>query len=247
MKRLVVIFPMLLLLCVLWVGCKNGNTSTTQKEESSNKVGHLDSLDTFKKSINKVGGDSVKLDSNFSSSLETNIVEPDSNSEALLKETVDSKSTNKPVEKVNRPVTKPVKKPKPKKVRSAPKKYLPKMEFDESVHDFGEIVEGDIIKHNFTFTNTGKTNLSIKKATATCGCTKPSFPFLDIEPGETGYIGVVYNSVNKEGEQKPEITVYSNGIQKEITLYLKGKVNPKKEPIGKSDSIDTLVQDSIKH
>jgi len=54
-----------------------------------------------------------------------------------------------------------------------------------------------------------------------------SLPFIDIEPGETGYIGVTFNSVNKKGLQKPEIILRSNAIQSEISLFLLGTVIPK--------------------
>ncbi len=69
------------------------------------------------------------------------------------------------------------------------------------IWNFGEIVEGDIIKKKFIFTNTGKAPLQIIGAEASCGCARPTAPFLDIAPGESGEIGITYNSVNKDGDQ----------------------------------------------
>lgn len=128
--------------------------------------------------------------------------------------------------------------PKPKKVTP---KASPLIEFEELVFDFGEITEGDKISHKFKFTNTGNAPLTIEKANATCGCTQPSFPFIDINPGEQGYIGVDYYSVNKDGAQSPEITVFGNVPEKTIVLTLKGFVKPKEKP----DTTLTTQLDSL--
>lgn len=127
------------------------------------------------------------------------------------------KSTSKP-----KPPTKKKTPPPP-----APPKKMPEITFDNLSYDFGEITEGDKISHKFTFKNTGNAPLTVTKANATCGCTQPSFPFIDINPGETGYIGVDYYSVNKDGPQSPEITVYTNTSKDSTTLTLVGIVNAK--------------------
>lgn len=176
--------------------------------------------------------------------------ESTSTPEELVQKAINTKPTakvdNQPIQKVKNKAKKPVKKPKPNPVKSAPIEYLPKIKFDELSYDFGEITEGDIIKHNFTFTNVGKTKLSIEKATASCGCTKPSFPFIDIQPGETGYIGVTYHSVSKEGPQKPTITVFSNAHPNQMTLHLTGTVLPKTQEDA-NDTLEIMSQDTTKN
>lgn len=145
----------------------------------------------------------------------------------------------------------PVKKDLPKKTIAKPKKKKPKAKskkyphivFDESEYDFGEIEQGESVKHNFVFKNTGKAPLSISKATATCGCTQPSFPFIDIMPDEEGYIGVSYFSVGKEGVQEPEISVFTNDKKNPVvTLKLKGFVHlpeDKKDTLKDTSGIDS--------
>lgn len=123
------------------------------------------------------------------------------------------------------------KKPKP----TAPSK-MPKIEFEELTWNFGEITEGDIIEKKFKFTNTGNAPLEIIATNATCGCTRPTFPFLDIAPGESNEIGVNYNSVGKEGVQNPEVTIESNTIPKITTLRLTGTVKPKPKKEKKLDA-----------
>ena len=156
----------------------------------------------------------------------------DSNEEILTdpKELLDSiKTSEVEVEK------------KPKKKKVKPKKY-PQIEFEELVWDFGEIIEGDIIEKKFKFTNTGNAPLEIIATSATCGCTRPSFPFLEIAPGETNVIGVNYNSVGKDGVQEPEVTIESNTEPKTTVIKLHGTVKPKPT----KDNKATLVKDSVK-
>lgn len=110
-----------------------------------------------------------------------------------------------------------------------------KIVFEKSVFDMGELVEGEKRAFKFEFENVGDAPLSIASARATCGCTIPSYPFIDIMPGEKGYIGVEYHSVGKEGPQTPEITITSNASQPSYKLYLKAVVVPKGQ--GKRDTL----------
>ncbi|MFT6783831.1 MAG: hypothetical protein ACJA1A_003772 [Saprospiraceae bacterium] len=119
-------------------------------------------------------------------------------------------------------------------------KFAPKIEFEETTWNFGEIVEGDIIKKKFKFTNTGKAPLQIIGADASCGCARPTVPFLDIAPGESNEIGITYNSVNKKGDQKPEIIIESNTYPKHTVLKLFGTVKLKQKEEKKID-LDTAT------
>lgn len=131
------------------------------------------------------------------------------------------------------PAKKPVKK-EPIKKKTAKKKAYPAIEFEEIKMTFDTIAQGDVIDYKFVFTNTGNAPLEITGASATCGCTQPSFPFIPIEPNEQGHISVRYNSVGKEGFQNPEITVKTNINNKEIVLLMEGFVVKKeKEEKGK--------------
>lgn len=114
---------------------------------------------------------------------------------------------------------------KPPKKSPIPQKNLkPKVTFEETIHDFEEINTGDVIEVKFNFENTGNAPLVVKSATATCGCTVPSYPFIPIEPGDKGFIGVTYNSVGKSGEQKPSITIFTNADPAKYVLHLQGQV-----------------------
>jgi hypothetical protein len=103
--------------------------------------------------------------------------------------------------------------------------------FEEDSYFFGEIEEGDLVKHTFKFQNDGDGTLIIKDATATCGCTRPDFPFVPIKPGETGDINVVFNSTGKVGPQKKAVTIFSNGQPRVKKVFLVGTVLAKKAKV----------------
>ncbi len=113
-----------------------------------------------------------------------------------------------------------------KKKRSRKK---PKVSFETEKYSFGRIMQGEEKEFKFKFKNTGNADLQIINVTATCGCTTPSYPFIPIEPGEEGYIGVTYNSTGKLGAQKPSITVVTNASPKTYKLYLEGTVDAQRE------------------
>ena len=100
----------------------------------------------------------------------------------------------------------------------------PVIAFEETNWDFGTIQEGDVVKHTYKFTNTGKSPLIIQNATAQCGCTVPQWPREPIAPGQKGEIQVEFNSKGKAGVQSKSVSITAN-TQPEITqVMLKGVV-----------------------
>jgi len=155
---------------------------------------------------------------------------------------VENTGLEKNKEQLNTPEKKESKTQLKTKKLTAPK-LRPSITFEKIRYDFGEIMQGDTVDYNFVFTNTGKTPLVVKSTKVTCGCTQPSYPFIPIESGEEGYIGVKYISVGKEGSQKPLITVYTNASKEPVTLMLSGTVKvPKKE----EKSVPMITPDSTK-
>ena len=48
--------------------------------------------------------------------------------------------------------------------------------FEQTMHNFGDIHQGDVVTHVFKFKNTGKAPLIISNVLVTCGCTVPVWP-----------------------------------------------------------------------
>ncbi len=101
---------------------------------------------------------------------------------------------------------------------------LPSIQFNKEIHDFGIIIQGENVQHLFKFKNTGKTNLIIKDATASCGCTVPSFSREPIGPGEDGEIEVIFNSANRTGRQTKTINVWSNTQPNQTKLRIECEI-----------------------
>ncbi|MEZ4891571.1 MAG: DUF1573 domain-containing protein [Saprospiraceae bacterium] len=106
---------------------------------------------------------------------------------------------------------------------------LARIVFEESEFDFGTATEGDIVKHDFAFTNTGKVPLTILNAKSTCGCTVPERPEDPIPPGGTGAITARFNTDGKPNDQRKRITITANTYPNETRVVLTGHVTPTKE------------------
>ena len=99
--------------------------------------------------------------------------------------------------------------------------------FDKSVHDFGTVLEGEVVETTFQVTNSGKTDLIITDAQVTCGCTVPVWPKAPIKPGQTEDIKVKFNTNGKQNRQSKNITLITNTESGREMLTLKGMVTPK--------------------
>lgn len=84
------------------------------------------------------------------------------------------------------------------------------LNFEEKVHNFGEIVAGEKVEYSFKFTNTGTSPLVIEDAISSCGCTVPEWPKEPIKPGQSGYMKVIFDSHGKSGYTEKEISVKIN-------------------------------------
>ena len=88
---------------------------------------------------------------------------------------------------------------------------MSQIQFDFDSHDFGEVKDGEIVEIDYNFTNTGKSDLVIFDASASCGCTVPEYPQnINIEPGQKNKIKVRFDTSNKPGKQMKSVTLTTN-------------------------------------
>lgn len=96
--------------------------------------------------------------------------------------------------------------------------------FAEPEYLFGEVDEGTVVRHRFSFTNTGQAPLLITDARSTCGCTVPNYPKEPVAPGASGEVEVVFNTAHKYGRQRKPVTIMANTIPAMTTIYVDGTV-----------------------
>ena len=96
------------------------------------------------------------------------------------------------------------------------------------------------VKRSYIFTNTGKGDLQIRSAQASCGCTSPNWSKDPIPPGGTGFVDAKFNSTDRGGpdgianEKKITVT-FENSTQETIELKFKATVFSKKGKESDSD------------
>lgn len=106
---------------------------------------------------------------------------------------------------------------------------IPVISFNRMIYDFGKVKKGDIVSHEFKFTNTGSEKLVIGRIQTSCGCTAAMVSSKELLPGASGVITVHFDSLEYLGPVEKEITVNSNDPFRRITtLTIRGDVVPGK-------------------
>lgn len=101
----------------------------------------------------------------------------------------------------------------------------PRIEFKSKEFNFGTIKQNEQVSYAYEFTNTGKSNLEIRKLKASCGCTAARPDKEVVKPGETAKIKVTFNSRGKSGKQNKVVTVITNDPNNQrVILFIKGVV-----------------------
>jgi hypothetical protein len=109
--------------------------------------------------------------------------------------------------------------------QAPPKDAGPWIQFAEPEFDFGTVICGKVIKHDFIFTNVGSELLEIKDVKSTCGCTSAGAGSQKVDPGETGKIPIEFLTVHFSGPVTKTITLtINNPRQPPVLLQIKGTV-----------------------
>ena len=101
---------------------------------------------------------------------------------------------------------------------------LPAMEFAKLEHDFGRVIQGEVVSYAFKFKNTGKSDLVIANIATSCGCTATQYPKTPVKPGEENTIEVSFYSAGKQGFQSKTLDVAANTQPNVTTLTIKAMV-----------------------
>lgn len=101
--------------------------------------------------------------------------------------------------------------------------------FKETRVKFPDTNEGAVLSHEFAFTNAGDAPLIISHYKVACSCTQVSFPEEPIAPGQSGKIGLRFNTEGKYGLQIRKIELYSNVAKNPVILSFKVTVIPRED------------------
>jgi hypothetical protein len=94
----------------------------------------------------------------------------------------------------------------------------------ETVYDFGEAVEGEVIDVTFEVKNTGSIPLNIVDVKPACGCTVAEFTKEPITPGKTGSIKAQVNTKGFRGPISKSVIMMANTDPTRTTFIVKGNV-----------------------
>jgi hypothetical protein len=101
---------------------------------------------------------------------------------------------------------------------------LPVIQFSALEHDFGKVIQGEVVTFGFKFKNTGKSDLVIANISAACGCTASEYPKTPVKPGEENVIEVSFDSSGKQGFQNKTLEVAANTQPSNTVLSIKAIV-----------------------
>jgi len=106
------------------------------------------------------------------------------------------------------------------------------VEFDKTVHDFGDISVNDgPLSCTFTVKNIGKEPIAIYEVVTSCGCTDAQWTREPLQPGKTGTISATYKNEDGPIPFDKTLTVYIAGVGKPVILRLRGVVHEKQKPL----------------
>jgi len=96
----------------------------------------------------------------------------------------------------------------------------PHLVVENSQYDFGMVMQGVKVEHQFTFRNDGDEPLLIDKVKSSCSCTASLVSSKEIPPGESGTIQAVFDSTRFRGRIHKTIYLYSNDPHRPTSEFL---------------------------
>ena len=95
---------------------------------------------------------------------------------------------------------------------------------DKSVHKFPKTVEGVLLEHEYTVTNSGDAPLIISDYKVSCSCTKAYLPKKPILPGESYKIRVTFDTEGKYDWQDRTVFLQTNTKKETHSVRFKVRV-----------------------
>ena len=91
---------------------------------------------------------------------------------------------------------------------------------DAYTWDFGQVEEGEVLRHSFELKNESKNVMNIKDTDTSCGCTASQAKKRRLMPGESTTIEVQFNSKGYSGYTSQFIYVHTDSLDNPIIRYI---------------------------
>ena len=104
------------------------------------------------------------------------------------------------------------------------KTRMPKLEFEQTQHDFGNLIQGEKVSFTYKFKNIGNATLVISAVIPGCNCTVAKFTQIPVAPGETGSVTVNFNTETKKGLVSSHVVVQANTYPADTRLSFTANV-----------------------
>jgi hypothetical protein len=109
-------------------------------------------------------------------------------------------------------------------------------------YDFGTVLEGTPVKHEFMVKNVGQADLVIGQVQTSCGCTVAQSEKKRLAPGEETQLPVTFDTRHERGHANRRIDVYTNDPQTpDLALEIQGVVRRESEA-----TPDEVLFDSVR-
>src|SRR6185369_9558232 len=103
----------------------------------------------------------------------------------------------------------------------------PKIQFVETVYDFGKTSQVENVTGVFKFKNTGDATLKLEAPKPSCGCTVAELKPDTLAPGESGELTFTLNLGNAKAQMEKHIEVASNDpLTPDVSLTIKVDYTP---------------------
>jgi len=102
----------------------------------------------------------------------------------------------------------------------------PGLVFEESVYQFGEVFEGEIVRTKFSGINQSDKKINILRARASCGCTVVKVSREAVGPGEDVTVDVQFDSTGKRGRARKRVWLETDDeAHPVVNMFIEGFVN----------------------
>ncbi|PIP21290.1 MAG: hypothetical protein COX40_00180 [Candidatus Omnitrophica bacterium CG23_combo_of_CG06-09_8_20_14_all_40_11] len=86
--------------------------------------------------------------------------------------------------------------------------------------DFGQVKEGEVLKHIFVLKNESEATLTIKDVNTSCGCTASKVEKKILLPGQSATIEVRFNSKGYSGPVQQYVYVHTDSLDKPVLRFI---------------------------